>query len=173
MKNQIVNIGIALVCLSLAACTTTNPTKATDVDTAKPSEIPQPAPTVAQKPPIKTSIFTYPFTPYVDGQDFSVVRGTFLWQDGCIYLKQGDEVSTAMFPSSLVKWDESSRTLTLKDEVFEMGEYIRTNGAYRPYFPNQGDPLEKQGDAKCLKPMISGLGTMDIFKVGKNKDTNK
>lgn len=112
--------------------------------------------------PTKTSIFTYHIDPDENYQALARITGTFVWEDGCIFLKSGDYYSTPMFPNAFTVWDEGTKTLTLNGHVFKMGDFITTNGGFGAYRPNTGDPLEKQGDKKCLKPQIAGIGTLGL-----------
>lgn len=110
-------------------------------------------------------------------QFMSSVRGTFYWQDGCIYLLNFDEnkkiiKKTAMFPElpkNAVVWDEKNKVLTLKngDDVFkfEMGDYIHTNGRSISRIPDNM-VLDNKDDEKCLsKDGIAFVGTISIEKI--------
>lgn len=118
-------------------------------------------------PTSKTSIFTYYVDPVNQAQPMAIVRGKFSWKDGCIYLVDNGEYTTAMFPSlpkDLVKWNEATKTLNLGNKIFKMGDYIVTNGGSKPYLPNteSARELESQGDSKCLTSSLTMIGTSTI-----------
>lgn len=118
-------------------------------------------------PTSKTSIFTYYVDPVNQAQPMAIVRGRFLWKDGCIYLVDNGEYTTAMFPSlpkNVVKWDEATKTLNLGNKIFKMGDYIVTNGGSKPYLPNTESAaiLESQGNKKCLTSSLTMIGTSSI-----------
>lgn len=97
------------------------------------------------------------------------VEGVFKWQKGCLYLIQKDgSYMTAMFPKypeNAVKWNEYNKTLSLNGYIFKMGDYIRTNGQYSKYYPdNDIEEYAKQGDKSCLTPMLAEIGTLDLKK---------
>lgn len=146
--------------VGLSACTTSSPT----ID--KQSTPLAAVNDLSAKPiKIKTSIFTYPFDPEINiAQTQAVVSGTFIWEKGCIFLKTGDEYTTPLFPSSVTTWDEQKQIITIDGHAFKMGDDIRTNGGYGRYDPAEGfsNELEKQGNKKCLKPTLSGIGTQGL-----------
>lgn len=116
----------------------------------------------------KTSVFHYYVNPVRPAQSAGMVQGTFKWQDGCIYLVDNKGVySTAMFPmypEEAVIWNERNKTLNINGRIFKMGDYISTNGQYSEYVENTPLALdyEKQGDKKCLTPILAKIGTMSI-----------
>ena len=120
------------------------------------------------EPEQKTSIFTYYVDPVNQAQPMAIVRGKFLWKDGCIYLvDNAGEYTAAMFPSlpkDVVKWDEATKTLNLGNKIFKMGDYVVTNGGSKPYLPNteSARELESQGDSKCLTSSLTMIGTSTI-----------
>lgn len=117
------------------------------------------------EPEQKTSIFYYYLDPVHPTQAASIVRGNFVWKDHCLYLIGSDRkfytAAFPKFPKGIVNWDEATKTLNLDGRVFEMGDYISTNGSYKSYAPNTvgGAEYEKQGDEKCLTPSIAKIGT--------------
>ena len=117
------------------------------------------------EPEKKTSIFYYYVDPVHQAQPMAIVNGNFVWSNNCLYLIGSDrKFTTAMFPElpkGIVKWDEMTKTVSINGRVFEMGDYIKTNGAYLPYHPNTpgGAEFEKQGDKKCLTPYVALIGT--------------
>ena len=120
------------------------------------------------EPEQKTSIFTYYVDPVNQAQPMAIVRGKFLWKDGCIYLvDNAGEYTAAMFPSlpkDVVKWDEATKTLNLGNKIFKMGDYVVTNGGSKPYLPNteSAAELESQGNKKCLTPTLTMIGTSSL-----------
>lgn len=146
----------------LSACTTSSPTidkPSTPITTAAVNDLSK------AQPQIKTSIFTYAFDPEINiAQTQAVVSGTFIWEEGCIFLKMGDEYTTPLFPSSVTTWDEQKQIITIDGHAFKMGDAIHTNGGYGRYDPAKGfsNELENMGDKKCLKPTLSGIGTQGL-----------
>lgn len=121
------------------------------------------------EPAQKTSIFRYYTDPVTQAQAMASVEGVFKWQKGCLYLIQKDgSYMTAMFPKypeNAVKWNEYNKTLSLNGYIFKMGDYIRTNGQYSKYYPdNDIEEYAKQGDGSCLTPMLVEIGTIDLKK---------
>jgi len=120
------------------------------------------------EPEQKTSIFYHYVDAVYQAQPMAVVRGTFDWKDDCLYLVLDDgEYTTPLFPElpkGLVKWDEVNKTLNLDGHTFKMGDYINTNGGYLPYHPGSVGhaEYEKQGDKKCLMPILVMVGTMSL-----------
>ena len=119
------------------------------------------------EPEQTTSIFTYDVSPTTYAQPVAAVRGTFVWENGCIYIIDDGEYRTALFPSlpkGIFKWDEANKTLDLEGHIFKMGDRIATNGGWLNYIPNSnGDKyLEAQGDKKCLNPSLAHIGTVSI-----------
>lgn len=115
----------------------------------------------------KTSIFTYDVSPTTYAQPVAAIRGKFVWEDGCIYLVDNGEYSTAMFPSlpkGIFKWDEATKTLNLEGHTFKMGDRIATNGGWLTYIPNSNASkyLEAEGDKKCLTPTLTMIGTSSL-----------
>ncbi len=119
---------------------------------------------VVKSEPTKTSIFTYHIDPDENYQTLARITGTFEWDNECIFLKTGDDYYTPMFPDAFTDWDEDTKTLTLDGHIFKMGDFIDTNGGYGTYKPNTGNGLEEQGDPKCLKPNVAGIGTLGLEK---------
>ena len=122
-----------------------------------------------QKPTNNTSIFRYYTDPVTQAQAMASVGGVFKWQKGCLYLIHKDgSYMTAMFPKypeNAVKWNEYDKTLSLNGYVFKMGDYIRTNGRYSKYYPdNDIEEYAKQGDRSCLTPTLVEIGTIDLKK---------
>ena len=121
------------------------------------------------EPAQKTSIFRYYTDPTTQAQAMASVEGVFKWQKGCLYLIQKDGgYVTAMFPKypeNAVKWNEYNKTLSLNGYIFKMGDYITTNGQYSKYYPdNDIEEYAKQGDVRCLTPMLVEIGTIDLKK---------
>lgn len=119
------------------------------------------------EPEQTTSIFTYDVSPTTYAQPVAAVRGTFVWENGCIYIIDDGEYRTALFPSlpkGIFKWDEANKTLDLEGHIFKMGDRIATNGGWLNYIPNSnGDKyLEAQGDKKCLTPTLTMIGTSSL-----------
>ncbi|MGP9544792.1 hypothetical protein ACT3QR_07270 [Psychrobacter sp. AOP7-B1-25] len=150
---------LALASLFLVGCTTAPvATSVESVVVIKPvQEVVEPEP--------KTSIFTYYVDPIHQSQAASIVRGNFVWRDHCLYLIGSDRkfytAAFPEFPKGIVTWDEATKTLNLNGRIFNMGDYISTNGSYKRYAPNTvgGAEYEKQGDKKCLTPSIAKIGT--------------
>lgn len=177
MNNLKLKSGLAAgsTCLALlvglSACTVSKPTvdkPSTPIKTAAVDGL------STAPPQIKTSIFTYPFDPKTNiAQTQAAVSGTFIWEDGCIFLKMGDEYTTPLFPSSVTTWDEQKQIITIDGHAFKMGDDIHTNGGYGRYDPAEGfsNELEKVGDKKCLKPTLSGIDTQGLADNAINKDT--
>lgn len=120
-------------------------------------------------PEKKTSIFRYYTDPVTQAQAMASVEGVFKWQKGCLYLIQKDgSYLTAMFPKypkNAVKWNEYNKTLNLNGYIFKMGDYIKANGQYSKYYPdNDIEKYAKQGDSSCLTPMLVEIGTIDLKK---------
>ena len=148
-----------LASLVVVGCTTT-PVAALPENT----EVIKPVQKVVE-PVQKTSIFYYYLDPVHPTQAASIVRGNFVWRDHCLYLIGSDRkfytAAFPEFPKGIVNWDEATKTLNLNGRVFNMGDYISTNGSYKRYAPNTvgGAEYEKQGDKKCLTPSIAKIGT--------------
>lgn len=148
--------------VGLSACTTSSPTinkPSTPLTTAAVNDLSE------KSTQIKTSIFTYPFDSEINiAQTQAVVSGTFIWKEGCIFLKTGDEYTTPLFPSSVTIWDEQKQIITIGGYAFKMGDDIHTNGGYGRYDSAEGfnKELEKAGNKKCLKPTLSGIGTQGL-----------
>ena len=160
LKTRLIGMPTCLALLvGLSACTISEPTidRSSTPITSQVIESNQ-----------KTSIFTYYVDPVNQAQPMAIVRGRFLWKDGCIYLvDNANEYTTAMFPSlpkGVFKWDEATKTLNLGNHIFKMGDYIVTNGGSKPYLPNTESAaiLEKQGDKKCLTSSLTMIGTFSI-----------
>lgn len=121
-----------------------------------------------QKPTNNTSIFRYYTDPVTKAQAMASVEGVFAWENGCLYLIQKDgSYMTAIFPKhpeDIVKWDEYSKTLSLNGHVFEMGDYIKSNGQYSKYYPDNDLEYEGQGAKSCLTPMLVEIGTISLKK---------
>lgn len=119
----------------------------------------------------KTSLFYYSVNPQNYAQAMSLVRGQFIWKNGCIYLVDSKgNYSTAMFPmypKSDTHWDESTKTITLHGVPFKMGDSIITNGMYDTYVPNVGRFIEyeQQGDKKCLNSSLAYIGTVSVKRL--------
>lgn len=148
--------------LLVVGCTT-----APVATTPEPMAAIKPIPELVE-PEQKTSIFTYYVDPVNQAQPMAIVRGKFLWKDGCIYLvDNAGEYTAAMFPSlpkDVVKWDEATKTLNLGNKIFKMGDYVVTNGGSKPYLPNteSAAELESQGNKKCLTPTLTMIGTSSL-----------
>ena len=142
----------------LSACQSTSVLQPEPTATIKPSQ-------EIVEPLQKTSIFYYYLDPVNPTQAVSIVRGSFVWRDHCLYLIGNDrELYTAafpQFPKGIVNWNEATKTLNLNGRVFKMGDYISTNGSYQRYATNTAGSAEyeKQGDKKCLTPSIVKIGT--------------
>lgn len=122
-----------------------------------------------QKPTNNTSIFRYYTDPMTQAQAIASVEGVFKWEKGCLYLVQKDgSYMTAMFPrypENAIKWNEYNKTLSLNGYIFKMGDYIKTNGQYSKYYPdNDIEEYEKQGDKSCLTSILVEVGTIDLKK---------
>lgn len=124
----------------------------------------------------KTRLLYYYVSPDRMAQSMSSIKGTFYWQDGCIYLLNLDEnkniiKKTAMFPElpkDAVQWHEETKTLILKNYSgefqFKMGDHIYTNGRSINSIP-ENLTLNDKDDEKCLsKDGIAIIGTLDIEK---------
>ena len=154
---------LILVSLLVVGCTT-NPVAAP----AEYVEVTNPIQKVIEPAP-KTSIFRYYTDPVTQAQSMASVGGVFKWQKGCLYLIHKDgSYMTAMFPKypkNAIKWNEYDKTLSLNGYVFKMGDYIRTNGRYSKYYPdNDIEEYAKQGDKNCLTPMLVEIGTVGLRK---------
>ncbi len=163
LESSLIAISTCLaLSIVLSACTTPSPTidkPSTPITIAAVNDLSK------AQPQIKTSIFTYPFDPEVNiAQTQAVVSGTFIWEEGCVFLKMEDEYTTPLFPSSVTTWDEQKQIITIDGHAFKMGDHIRTNGGYGKYDPAEGfsNELEKACDKKCLKPTLSGIGTQGL-----------
>ncbi|MGF1145054.1 hypothetical protein ACQSAK_28700 [Klebsiella pneumoniae] len=115
----------------------------------------------------KTNIFYYYVDPNHYGQAMGFISGTLEWKDNCIYLVKNGEYRTATFPElpqGLIGWEESTKTLSLDNRTFKMGDYINTNGSYTRYIPNTDGAAyyDKQGDKKCLTPYLAQIGTLGL-----------
>lgn len=122
-----------------------------------------------QKPTNNTSIFRYYTDPMTQAQAMASVEGVFKWEKGCLYLVQKDgSYMTAMFPrypENAIKWNEYNKTLSLNGYIFKMGDYIKTNGQYSKYYPdNDIEEYGKQGDKSCLTSILVEVGTIDLKK---------
>ena len=122
----------------------------------------------------KTSLLHYTVNPKYMVQMMAVVAGRFQWENGCIYLHNGDRKFTAIFPdypTDSVRWNESEHILTLSNsktetEVlqFRMGDSILTNGYYVNYNPDLVAVTAPE-NRKCLSSDGAAMvGTINMEK---------
>lgn len=156
----------------------TQPPKQTDATASVQAQATQSMPTN----PATQILYYYPPEGSV-AQALGVVSGNFYWQDGCIYLLKLDpdqtiRKRTAMFPyrpEHAVSWDETTKTLILRDYseeyIFKMGDYISTNG-YNVGSSYDPDVMADNEDEKrCLaKDGISFVGTYRISKISRSQN---
>ena len=144
----------------LSACLPLEP--ATSDDTAAindPYTINDPSTSVETSlRPKRTSIFTYPLA-VTEAQSEMGINGVLHWQDGCLYLKNGTNKVTPIFPESVTSWDEEQQVITLNGHKYRIGDTVSTNGGAGNYDPDKDNYFKHQGDSACLTDELLFLGT--------------
>ena len=108
--------------------------------------------------PKRTSIFTYPLA-VTEAQSEMGINGILHWQDGCLYLKNGTNKVTPIFPESVTSWDEEQQVITLNGHKYRIGDTVSTNGGAGNYDPDKDNYFKHQGDSACLTDELLFLGT--------------
>jgi hypothetical protein len=70
-------------------------------------------------------------TPYAQEGDAALIRGTLALEDGCLYLRTGEDRLLPTFPWPGTEWDAATQTLSIFGrQRFRVGDQVEAGGGF-------------------------------------------